>query len=239
MKTATSILRRLRAHVRPIHAFYPITLSVLLAMLRLPAAAPTIVAALGLLWLNVAVHEAGHIVLARAAGHRVVRVLILPGYGLTSVRSRGQRGRVTMMLAGPLSGALAAGGALLLLGVAAAAPLAPSAEALAWFGWAMLADNLMNLLPFGIMDGRRALMAHREHRVLARLTRAAALSAQATAASVARAAPEPDERETFAREARAELDELLAVASTRTPDAATARGIGAHEPAPACCEVTS
>ncbi len=243
MRTATASPQRprarRRANARPINAFYPVTLSVLWAMVRLNAAGPTIVAALGLLWLNVALHEAGHVIVARAAGHRVLRVLILPGYGRTSVRSHGRPGRVAMMLAGPLTGALAAGAALTSLGVTAGVPPEPLASAVAWLSWAMLADNLLNLLPFGVLDGRRALTAHREQRALVRLSRVADLAARTAAADAAGAAVELDERETFAREARRELDEILSTTCAGTPDAAAARSDDTAWPAPACCEVTS
>lgn len=194
--------------IRPtINAFYPITLCVFAALRQVEFGMPAVLLGIGFLWLNVALHELGHAVFACKAGHAVGSVLILPGYGRTNVRSRSPRGRVAMIVAGPLAGATGAAAALLAFRLGAGPlPGHPDAQFFVLLSGAMVADNLLNLVPYGLLDGRRALDAHRQR------ARADLLTPRRVPAA---AAVEPDtvvtgdEGEHFSAEARRELEQLL------------------------------
>lgn len=209
-----------------INAFYPITLSMLAGLHKTGVELEAMAAAVVLLWLNVAVHEAGHVVFARKAGHLVRRVMVLPGYGCTNIRNQGLRGRVTMIVAGPLAGALAAAaGSMTLLFATGNAVSAIRPEILSWLGWAMVADNLLNLVPYGVLDGQRAWSFYRRQREFSRWQ---AVPQWHTRAETAEAAPEEASGETsaFVALARRELDDLLACVARGGPadaDAAVER----------------
>lgn len=125
-----------------------------------------VVATFAAVWGLVAVHEIGHLVVAQACGYRARLRFVLPGYGRTTVWSPGGRGwgYVAMAVAGPAAG--------ILYGAA----LAWASPSLRFLGWVAVAESLVNLLPFGLMDGAKALETYRRMRRARRVQEMQALN---------------------------------------------------------------
>ncbi len=105
----------------------------------------------GLGFLALLLHEAGHLFAARGLGYRV-RALELWPFGAAMTTDAGARGSLPVALAGPLCGLMAAGMSLLLL------RLVPGARpVLEPFCLLNLTLSAVNLLPAEPLDGGRAL----------------------------------------------------------------------------------
>lgn len=134
------------------------------------------VAAIAALLGVVAVHELGHLGVARAAGYRARLRYVLPGYGRTTIWSPNGRGwgYIALVVAGPVAGAVFGAG------------LAIAFPSLRFLGWLAVAESLVNLLPFGILDGAKALATYRNLRAQRRTV----FQRQFSAAAVQRSADE-------------------------------------------------
>ena len=143
-----------------INGFYPLSCAALLLAALEGAASPaTLLAMLATLWINVVLHELGHAVTTCATGGAVTGLKLYPWHGVTTVqRPEGHLAYAAVVAAGPALGIAAALGGIALLSMAVGPVVLGSAvaamHAMLWLG---IADNALNLIPVGVLDGRRLL----------------------------------------------------------------------------------
>ncbi len=129
------------------------TLGVSLAVLALA----TDLASAATLGAVLALHEGGHALAMKRAGHPAVEVYFIPLLGaLTTARgpSPSVGARLAILLAGPIPGIVLALALILLRG-----PLGASGGWLSGAIWTLLFINGLNLLPFAPLDGGRILQS--------------------------------------------------------------------------------
>jgi Zn-dependent protease len=150
-----------------INGFYPISLaSILVLTWQHSLKPPAVLILLAVVWVNVAIHELGHVAVVRCTGGRVIRLTIKPWHGVIILRQEDRLAFAVTALAGPAAGLMAGGTALFVLGQLSApwvvTAVGVSLHAILWAG---ICDNALNLLPVGVLDGRQFVNALREWRV--------------------------------------------------------------------------
>lgn len=139
------------------NGFYPVSLFLLFAIVIRHAPSPWVsLALLGVLLLNVTIHEMGHAAAVRLFGGRVNRVLITPWHGMINFDLTSSFGFVVVALGGPVAGIAAGSLALSALGAWSGAWAASATgQLLQAMLWAGIADNTLNLLPVWELDGNK------------------------------------------------------------------------------------
>lgn len=162
-------------------AFYPAAWTALFLLFVFRAVPlPLLLGLVCVVWVSVAVHELGHVAAAILAGGRVTGIRIHPWHGRTTYRNCGNLQGIAVALAGPAAGFLSAAAAHHLFAPTMTDPsLLAFGSAVRFVLNACMLDNVLNLTPVWLLDGR-AFLRHfndwrRERRIRAVLARARAL----------------------------------------------------------------
>ena len=156
-----------------INGFYPISLFGLLLLARARTLSPgALLVLVCVVWVNVAVHEMGHVWATYSLGGRVTDVSIRPWHGVTTVDEEDPLAFALIALAGPAAGFAAGAVALTILGpVGGAIESTSFTMALHDLLWAGMFDNVVNLFPAWVLDGNRFVNAVRAWRLQRRIDR--------------------------------------------------------------------
>jgi len=141
------------------NAFYPAScITLVFIFIQREANLSAVLLLLGVVWANVGVHELGHVIAARWTGGRVLKVRVMPWHGKTTLQQAGPLAGAYVALAGPAAGFLVAAAAHRLVGYGGVGSYGSagmlSGIALMQVLAANMVDNLLNMMPIWVLDGR-------------------------------------------------------------------------------------